>query len=91
MLARHFGYVPVNWVYGRLSFLRDRRDQFFDPLRDSVLTYLLALPAGLRYNRAHQWKYVREWLSVGKASNLRRLWTPRNDAEGFPSKTHRVN
>ncbi len=31
VLRRHYGYVPVNWVYGYLSFLRDGRDQFFKP------------------------------------------------------------
>lgn len=64
LLRRHYGYVPVNWVYGYLSFLRDRRDQFFEPLCTSALTWLASLPAGSYYNRACLWKYLKEWASV---------------------------
>src|SRR5271165_7220284 len=46
VLRRHYGYVPVKWVYGYLSFLRDGRDQFFEPLRSRPLVYLASLPAG---------------------------------------------
>ncbi len=74
LLKRYYDYVPVRWVYGYLSFLSDRRDQFFEPLRNSILTYLLALPAGLRYNRAHPLKYLAEWMSVVKPSNVSKLW-----------------
>ncbi len=74
LLKRYYDYVPVRWVYGYLSFRRDRRDQFFEPLRHSILTYLLALPAGLRYNHTHPLKYVAEWMSVVKPSNIPKLW-----------------
>jgi glycosyltransferase involved in cell wall biosynthesis len=74
LLRRYYGYVPVRWVYGYLSFLRDRRDQFFEPLRNSILTYLLALPVGIRYNHAHPLKYVAEWMSQVKPSHLPKLW-----------------
>jgi glycosyltransferase involved in cell wall biosynthesis len=73
LLKRHYRYVPVRWVYGYLSFLRDRRDQFFMPLRHSIGTYLLALPAGIRYNCRHPLKYVSEWMSAVKLSNLAKL------------------
>jgi glycosyltransferase involved in cell wall biosynthesis len=74
LLAQHYGYVPVSWVYGHLSFLRDRRDQFFEPLRDSITTYLLSLPVGIRWNYRHPLRYFVEWLSPGKSVNLPRTW-----------------
>jgi glycosyltransferase involved in cell wall biosynthesis len=61
ILRRHFGYVPVNWVYGYLSFLRDGRDQYFEPLRHSPPVYLGALAAGSYYNYRHLWRYWMEW------------------------------
>ncbi len=69
LLSQHYGYVPVKWIYGYLSFLRDHRDQFFEPLRQSVATYLLALPVGLRYNYGHPFRYGAEWLSPLKRAN----------------------
>lgn len=63
LLRRHFGYVPVNWIYGYLSFLRDGRDQFFSPLRKSPLVYLGALAVGTYYNSRHPWRYWNEWFS----------------------------
>jgi hypothetical protein len=73
VLRRHFGYVPVNWVYGYLSFLRDGRDQYFQPLRHSVLTYLASLPAGYCYNRRHLWRYSQDWASNIAVRKLRRI------------------
>jgi glycosyltransferase involved in cell wall biosynthesis len=64
LLRRHYGYVPAHWVYGYLSFLRDRRDQFFEPLQRSALIWLASLPVGEYYNRARPWKYFKEWASV---------------------------
>jgi len=73
LLARHYGYVPVRWVYGQLMFLRDGRDQFFEPLRRSAWTYLWALAAGLRRNRGHRWRYVKEWLAPVRPGKLRQV------------------
>lgn len=61
VLRRHYGYIPVNWIYGYLSYLRDGRDQFFEPLSHSALVYLASLPAGMAWNYRHPWKYGREW------------------------------
>lgn len=61
LLRQHYGYVPVNWVYGYLRYLRDGRDQFFEPLQHSAVTYLASLPAGMKYNYRHPWRYLREW------------------------------
>jgi len=29
LLKRHFGYVPMNWIYGSIQYARDRKDHFF--------------------------------------------------------------
>ena len=64
LLGRNYGYVPVHWVYGYVSFLRDRTDQFFTPLRPSPVAYLGSLAAGLFYNPRHPLRYAMEWLST---------------------------
>lgn len=74
LLRRHYGYVPVNWVYGYLSFLRDGRDQYFEPLRHSPAVYLASLPVGVVYNWRHPWRYLREWSSRLRIGNLARIW-----------------
>jgi glycosyltransferase involved in cell wall biosynthesis len=73
LLRRHFGFVPVSWIYGYLSFLRDGRDQYFQPLRHSPLTYLASLPIGSYYSYKHLWRYWREWASHITARNLKRI------------------
>jgi glycosyltransferase involved in cell wall biosynthesis len=73
LLRRHFGYVPVSWIYGYLSFLRDGRDQYFQPLQHSAATYLASLPVGSCYNYKHVWRYWREWASKITARNLKRV------------------
>jgi len=73
LLKQHYGYVPVNWVYGYLAYQRDGRDQFFEPLRHSAAMYLSSLPAGIRYNWHHPWRYLREWGSRLTLSALREM------------------
>jgi glycosyltransferase involved in cell wall biosynthesis len=73
LLRRHFGFVPVSWIYGYLSYLRDGRDQYFQPLRHSPLTYLASLPVGSCYNYKHVWRYWREWASNMTLRNLKHL------------------
>ena len=63
LLRRYYGYVPVHWVYGYVSFLRDRTDQFFTPLRPSAAAYLRSLAVGARLNLRHPLRYGREWLA----------------------------
>jgi glycosyltransferase involved in cell wall biosynthesis len=74
LLSREYGYVPVNWVYGYLSFLRDRRDQYFEPPRHSPAIYLASLPVGSFYNYKHLWKYWKEWSSRLRIDKLLRVW-----------------
>jgi glycosyltransferase involved in cell wall biosynthesis len=73
VLRRHFGFVPVSWIYGYLSYLRDGRDQYFQPLRHSALTYLASLPVGSWYNHRQMWRYWREWASNITPRNLKRV------------------
>jgi len=63
LLQRHYGYVPLNWVYGYLAYLKDRTDQFYFPVRKSAGTYLRTLAVGSRYNSRHLFRYWGEWLS----------------------------
>jgi len=63
LLCRHYGYVPVAWIYGYVSFLRDGADQFFTPLRLSPAAYLRSLVVGSRYNARHLLRYWKEWLT----------------------------
>jgi glycosyltransferase involved in cell wall biosynthesis len=63
LLRRHYGYVPVPWIYGYVSFLRDRTDQFFTPPRVSPAAYLRSLVVGSRYNHRHLLRYWKEWLA----------------------------
>ena len=71
ILRRHYGYVPVNWVYGYLSYLRDGRDQYFEPLQRSAFVYAQALLRGTQYNLKHPWKYWREWISILSSTLIR--------------------
>lgn len=71
VLRKHYGYIPVSWVYGYLSFLRDGRDQFFKPLRHSAVVYAGSLPTGIWYNWRHGWRYLRDWMSPLRLGNLR--------------------
>jgi glycosyltransferase involved in cell wall biosynthesis len=81
VLRRHYRYIPVNWVYGYLSFLRDGRDQYFKPLRHSVPVYAGSLLAGTYYNWRHPWRYWREWTSRLRLRDFRAVlkdpgWSP---------------
>ena len=69
LLRRHYGYVPLPWVFGYAAWKRDGRDQFFEPLRSTVGNYLASLPLGLRINSAHPARFLGEWL----AAPLRKL------------------
>jgi glycosyltransferase involved in cell wall biosynthesis len=80
LLGKYYGYVPLSWVYGYLAYRRDGRDQFFEPLRYSPVTYAASLPFGLRLNRRHIFRYLAEW-----------AWTPlrgiRRACLGGPART----
>ena len=73
ILSRHFEYVPVNWIYGYLTFLQDGRDQYFQPLQHSLITYLASLPVGTFYNYKRMLRYWADWASRVSIRNLRRF------------------
>jgi len=69
LLRRHYGYVPLPWVFGYAAWKRDGRDQFFEPLRPTIGNYLASLPLGLRINAAHPARFLGEW----QAAPVRKL------------------
>lgn len=68
---RHFGYTPVQAVYGYCAYQLDKRDQFFEPLRPSILAYCLSLGYGMLLNRRSRWRFLREWASKLNPSSFR--------------------
>jgi len=74
LLQSHYGYVPFQPVHSYASYLVDRRDQFFEPLRPSIFKYALSLFVGLRYNPAHPFRFTREWARVMSRDGLARRW-----------------
>lgn len=74
LLLAHYGYVPFQPAHGYASYLVDQRDQFFEPLRPSILKYVLSLFVGLRYNPIHPFRFMREWASVISLEGLARRW-----------------
>jgi glycosyltransferase involved in cell wall biosynthesis len=77
ILKRDCGYVPFQWIYAWLCYRADARDQFFEPLRPSVLRYLQSLPVGLWTNSGCLGRYLAEWAAVMSWSWLARLYLNR--------------
>lgn len=72
LLKRHYGYIPLSWIFGYTAYRLDHRDQFFEPLRYSVWKYLASLPVGLWYNRQKPLRFLGEWLAKGSRELVRR-------------------
>ena len=72
LLESHYGYVPFRPAHAYASFLVDRRDQFFEPLRPSIFKYVLSLFVGLRYNAERPFRFTREWAAVMSLEGLAR-------------------
>ena len=64
LLRRHYGYVPLSWVFGYTAYRIDRRDQFFEALQPSPWKFLAALPVGLWWNRRRPWRFAAEWIAA---------------------------
>jgi glycosyltransferase involved in cell wall biosynthesis len=73
VLRQHYGYVPFPWIHSYCSYLLDRRDQFYEPLRPTFLKYLLGLPIGCWYNRKNLKRYLQEWRSVMRSDAFVRV------------------
>jgi glycosyltransferase involved in cell wall biosynthesis len=74
LLKRHYGYVPLSWIFGYAAFCSDGRDQFLEPLQPTVQKYLASLPMGLRYNPEHKIRFLREWTGTAMREMGRRLF-----------------
>jgi len=74
VLKRHFGYVPFHWIYSYICYLFDKRDQFYESLAPSLISYCLSLPVGLRHNFRHALSYCNEWRQVMTLEGFRRMW-----------------
>jgi glycosyltransferase involved in cell wall biosynthesis len=72
LLKRHYGYIPLSWIFGYTAYRLDHRDQFFQPLRYSAWKYLASLPVGLWYNRRKPRRFLMEWLAKGGRELVRR-------------------
>lgn len=64
LLKRHYGYVPMSWVFGYTAYRMDGRDQFFEPLEPTVGKYLASLPVGLAINRRRPFRFLAEWMAA---------------------------
>ena len=73
-VKRHTGYVPFQWIYGYCCYMVDKRDQFFEPLRPSILKYILSLAVGSYYNSGQMPRYWKEWSGVMTFSGFVRRW-----------------
>jgi glycosyltransferase involved in cell wall biosynthesis len=73
LLRRHYGYVPFSWAFGYAAFLRDGRDQFFQPVKYSLRNYLASLPTGLRLNPTKRLRFLKDWLAAPLGAIRRRL------------------
>ena len=65
LLKRHYGYIPLSWIFGYTAYRMDHRDQFFEPLQYSAWKFLASLPVGLRYNPRKPLRFLGEWLAAG--------------------------
>src|SRR5271169_1785218 len=58
LLRRHFGYIPLQWIYAFCCYLVDGRDQFFEPSRHTLVSYSMSLPFGLWRNHRHPARFL---------------------------------
>ena len=81
LLKRHYGYIPFHWIHSYISYRRDKRDQYYEPLQPTVLNYCLSLPLGMAYNWRHIRRYCRDWSGgmsyAGAIRSWRRSWLGR--------------
>jgi glycosyltransferase involved in cell wall biosynthesis len=74
VLKQHFGYIPFHWIYSHICFRLDKRDQFYESLNPSLISYCLSLPVGLYRNLPHVPTYCREWWQVMSLEGFLRTW-----------------
>jgi len=72
VFKRHFGYVPYPWVFAYVNFLLGGGDQFFDPLKNTRWSMLLALPVGCLINFPKVVRFERDWLKARRIGTFLR-------------------
>jgi len=73
-LRKYHGYVPFCWAHSYASFLLDRRDQFFEPLRPSFTKFCFSLIVGTLLNWPSPIRFWKEWSGVMNLSAFVRRW-----------------
>lgn len=89
LLKKHYGYVPLSWIFGYLSYLLDGRDQFFEPVRSSPFVFIASLPFGIALNLTQMPRVMRDWGSTagrGLRQSLSRLPIPAGIARRIRAK-----
>jgi glycosyltransferase involved in cell wall biosynthesis len=62
MMQKYYGYVPFNWVHAYAGYLLEGKDYFFEGPTGSPRRTLLTLRLGLRENRRHWMRFLREFV-----------------------------
>ncbi|MFN0101031.1 MAG: glycosyltransferase family 2 protein [Bryobacteraceae bacterium] len=73
-LRKYHGYVPFRWAHSYASFLLDRRDQFFEPLRPSFTKFFFSLIVGTLLNWPSPVRFWKEWFGVMNLNAFVRRW-----------------
>lgn len=73
LLKRHHGYIPIPWILSYLSYRRDGRDQFFEPLRFSARVLTKTVLFGILWNRTRPLRAIRDSTSLVAEGLRRRL------------------
>ncbi|HET9393750.1 MAG TPA: glycosyltransferase family 2 protein [Candidatus Rubrimentiphilum sp.] len=60
MMRKYYGYVPFNWIHAYAGYMLEGKD-FFAPPAGSPRRTLLTLRVGLRENRRHWTRFLREF------------------------------
>lgn len=58
VVRKHFGYVPMEMIYGLCASIISRKDLFFEATEPSRMASLLSVPMGLYFNRAHPLRFL---------------------------------
>lgn len=73
-LRRYHGYVPFPWAHTYTSYLLDRRDLFFQPLRPSFTKFVFSLFVGTLLNWSSPVRFWKEWAGVMSLGAFVRRW-----------------
>jgi len=75
VVKTHYGYVPYDWLYGYASYLIDRKDEIFEPGRQSPVKHIVALLLGMWHNPGERTRYWTDWsTAVGIGPTFTGRW-----------------